>query len=310
MKTACVIQGDIRENFEIVLFEMQKHFDIIIISTWNDEKDKIPDGDFNIILNDKPHSTGYSHRNYQRFSTARGVAKAKELGADYVLKWRTDMLPTKLDINQLIDWANYDIPNGLKSRIVTCAYRNLTVYEDWFSSMPDLFVFAHISTMELLWGDNDFDYTEMMNPPKQMLEDEGLDWMSQNDDGRIWCAESELYGIMKDRLQKKLNIKLSHSLIAKDYMRLFNHNKLEIVWFGNGGLFRCIASSLGYPWWTENSWKKNKVIYIKKNYINTNILFTIRGRLRFLFQRYELYRQNKFYKNYLINNINENGLNK
>ncbi len=302
MKTACIIQGDIRGNFEIVLDEMKKYFDIIIISTWKGEEDKIPKDNSIKIFSAKPKNKGYSHRNYQRYSTARGIEKAKELGASYVLKWRADMLPTKLNIKQLINWANYDIPKGMTSRLVTCAYRNLTVEEDWFSSMPDLFAFGTIDTMELLWGDEGFDYTQMMNPPEQMLVDEGIEWTYINDDGRIWCAESELYAIFKNRLEKKLSVKLTHEMIAKNYMRLFNHEKLGIVWFGKGGELRSIVSSLGYPWWTENSWKNSKVLYVKKYYVNTNMIFILRGKLRGFFHKYEIYKQNKFYYEYKINN--------
>ena len=300
MKTACIIQGNIRNGFELVLKEIQKHFDIVIVSTWEDEVAKIPAGDFIKIFNQKPKFTGYSHRNYQRYSTARGLEKAKELGCEYVMKWRTDMLPTKLDINQLIEWANYSVPNGVSSRIATCAFRNLTVYEDWFSSMPDLFAFGHIDMMELLWGDNGFDYTKMMNPPQQMLIDEGEGWMSRDDVSGYWCAESELYAIFKDRLQKKLGIKLSHEQIAKNYMRLFDHDRLGIVWFGENGKFRPIFQAWQHPWWSESAWMGEKQIkYAIKGYKLSDFKSYIKSKFG-LFVRYiEIKKQKKYLKEYL-----------
>lgn len=300
MKTGCIIQGNIRNGFDLILKEMQKHFDVVIVSTWEDEKERIAAGDFVTIFNPKPQVAGYSHRNYQRYSTARGIEKAKELNCDYVLKWRTDMLPTKLDVIQFIDWANYEIPNGMSSRIVTCAFRNLTVYEDWFSSMPDLFSFGHLDSMELLWGDDGFDYTKMMNPPAQMLMDDGEEWLSRADVSGYWCAESELYAIYKDRLQIKLEIKLSHEEIAKNYLRLVDHDRLSIVWFGENSQFRPIFQALQHPWWSESIWMGVKqVIYATKGYKVQNHFSFFRKKLNWLIKLKEHYSQYKSYKGFI-----------
>ena len=300
MKTACIIQGNIRNGFELVLKEMQKHFDVVIVSTWEDENEKVPNGSFIKIFHLKPEVAGYSHRNFQRYSTVRGIEKAKELGCEYVFKCRTDILFTKLNVSQLIKWANYDVPNGLKSRVVTCAYRNLTVYEDWFSSIPDLFAFGHIETMELLWGDDGFDYNKMMNPPQQMLLDEGAEWMNEKDAGGMWCAESELYAIFKDRLQKKLNLQLTHEIIAKNYMQLFDHNKLGIVWFGENNKFRPIFQAWEHPWWSEKNWKEqDEIIYVNRGYKLKNFKFIIRGKFNWLTRIKEIYIQHKTYKGFI-----------
>jgi hypothetical protein len=300
MKTACIIQGNIRNGFDMILKEIQKHFDVVIVSTWEDEKESINDGEFITIFNPKPQVAGYSHRNYQRYSTARAIEKAKELKCDYVLKWRTDMLPTKIEVSQFIEWANYDMPNGMNSRIVTCAFRNLTVYEDWFSSMPDLFSFGHIDTMELLWGDDEFDYTKMMNPPAQMLIDDGEEWINRTDVSGYWCAESELYAIFKDRLQKKLDIKLSHEEIAKNYMRLIEHEKLSIVWFGENGKFRPIFQAWQHPWWSESNWMGEKQIkYATIGYKVQNHFSFFREKFNWLIKLKELYAQYKYYKGFI-----------
>ena len=300
MKTACIIQGDIRNGFELVLKEMQKHFNVVVVSTWEDEVKNVTDDDVVTVFNQKPKVAGYSHRNYQRYSISRGLEKAKELGCEYVMKWRTDMLPTKLDVNQLIKWANYNVPNGVSSRIVTCAFRNLTVYEDWFSSMPDLFAFGHIDMMEMLWGDDGFDYTKMMNPPQQMLIDEGEEWAKIGDVSGYWCAESELYAIFKDRLQKKLGIKLSHENIARNHMRLFDHNSLGIVWFGEDGNFRPIFQAWQHPWWSESAWMGEKQIkYVTTGYRLNDFKSYFKSKFG-LFVRYiEMQKQKKYLKEYL-----------
>jgi hypothetical protein len=300
MKTACIIQGNIRNGFDLILKEIQKHFDVVIVSTWEDEKESINDGEFVMMFNPKPQVAGYSHRNYQRYSTARGIEKAKELECDYVLKWRTDMLPTKIDVSQLIEWANYDVPHGMSSRIVTCAFRNLTVHEDWYSSIPDLFAFGHVETMELLWGDEGFDYTKTMNPPAQMLMDEGEEWLSEKNVGGIWCAETELYTIFKDRLQKKLGIKLSHEFIAKKYMRLFDYDKLGIIWFGDNRKLRPIFQAWQLPWWSESNWMGEKQIkYATKGYKVQNHISFFREKFNWLIKLKELYAQSKYYKGFV-----------
>ncbi len=279
---------------------MQKHFDVVIVSTWGDDKGRINVGNVVTIFNPKPQLAGYSHRNYQRYSTARGIELAKELECDYVLKWRTDMLPTKIDVSQLIEWANFDIPNGMSSRIVTCAFRNLTVHDDWYSSIPDLFAFGHVKSMELLWGDEGFDYTKIMNPPAQMLTDIGDDWMHRADVSGYWCAESELYAIFKDRLQKKLGIKLSHEEIAKNYMRLFDHEKFSIIWFGEKGKLRPIFQAVQHPWWNESNWMGVKQIkYSTKGYETNNYFSFFIDKYNMFLKFKELYFQYKYYKGYI-----------
>jgi hypothetical protein len=267
MKAACILQGDIRDNFIIVLKEMQRHFDVIILSTWKGEEDKIPDGDFIVLLNEVTKLEGFSHRNYQRYSTAQGIEKAKEMGCEYVLKWRTDMLPTRLNITDLTNWANAKKPREFKSRIVTCAFRNLSVEEDWFSTIPDYFAFGHIEIMELLWGDNGIDYNKNMNMPVSMIDRYDAHWQGGDNASTIYSPEAELYANFKDRLQSKLNIKLSHETIVKGYMRVIDHNRLGVVWFSSGGGYRSISQAWEYPWWSEKIWLgKEKVVYISKEY--------------------------------------------
>lgn len=298
MKTACVIQGNLRSGFELALKRLHESFDVVIISTWDEEQEKISsDKTFN-IFNLKPSVPGYSNRNLQRYSTARGIAKARELGCDHVLKWRTDMLPVNFDLCQLIEWAHTSVPAGMSSRLVTCAFRNLSVREDWFSSMPDLFAFGHIDVMEMLWGDQGFDYSKQMNPPEMMIRDIGEDW--QDEYGAIWCAESELYSIFKDRLQKYIGKPLSHEKIAKDYMRLFDHKRLGIVWFNQNGGFRPVHQGYEHPWWTEATWfNEEQVRYVDAGYKIERIKDCLRGRLSIFFKLIEKRTQKRLFEDFM-----------
>lgn len=255
MRTACIIQGDIRKNTNIIRDKMLKLFDVVIISTWEGEEDNIDKVDNCFLLfNKKPVVAGFSHRNFQRFSTAQGLRKARELNCDYVLKWRTDMLPLSLDVADLINKSNFKTPIGFKSRIVTCSFRCLTVKEDFLSSIPDLFAFGHISVMELLWNDNDFNYLSHFNLPEKFKAKEYL--FKETDLAGFYCSETELYAILRARLETVFSKNFNHEYILKNFFYLFNHRDLEIIWFSEKG-YRPILQ-LHFPWWTPDIWKGKK----------------------------------------------------
>lgn len=298
--TCAVVQGNLRRGIDEVLACLASHFDCVILSTWDDENpDKIPKGDFEVVLNQKPLVPGYSHRNFQRLSASTGLRRAEELGATHVLKWRTDMLPTRLDVQQLLKWSAYEIPPGFDSRLVTCAFRNLTVKQDWFSTIPDLFAFADISLMKLLWGDESFDYSREINIPIEMEKEYSTDWCNRSDVAGLYCPEAELYAIFKSRLQMQLHKQLAHFEIAKHHMRLINHRHLGICWFGERGQFRSITQALQHPWWSEWTWKYGKPNCVEAGYPETNWLQKFRRKhLSRIVIKYELYRQRKWYKAY------------
>ena len=256
MKIGCVIQGDIRRGTAQILQELSSKFDVTILSTWVDDDHKTPKGDYSLVLSRKPLEFGLSNRNLQRLSSARGIQAAKDAGCDYVLKWRTDMLPTRLDLNMLLSWTNYEVPYGMKSRLVMPAFRNLSVEPDWFSSIPDLFAFGHIDDMEMLWGDLHFDYSLSMNLPNEMSDNLNEALIDFNRIEDLYCSESELYAIFKSRLQKKVGVELNHPTIAASYFRLIDYHRLGIYWFGKEHGFRSIGQAWEHPWWTESTWHK------------------------------------------------------
>jgi len=304
--TCAVVQGNLRHGTSEVLACLTNHFDRVILSTWDDENpDKIPKGDFEIILNRKPLVTGYSHRNFQRLSTASGLRKAEEFGATHVLKWRTDMLPTKLDVQQLLKWSSFEIPKGFDSRLVTCAFRNLTVKQDWFSTIPDYFAFSDIGLMKLLWDDESFDYSLKLNIPDDMAKECGTGWCDRPDALGLFCPEAELYAILKYRLQKLLNRQLTHLEIAKKHMRLFNHRRLGICWFGEHDNFRSITQALQHPWWTEWTWRYGYPVYVEPGYPESSWVKKIkRKHITRVVIRHELNRQRNWLEAYRRNSIN------
>lgn len=295
-----VVQGNLRRGTDEVLACLTKHVDQVILSTWDDEPlDSIQNQQIDIVASKKPEAPGYSHRNYQRLGTAAGLRRAEALGATHVLKWRTDMLPTKLDVPKLMEWSRFDPPKGLDARLVTCAFRNLSIVPDWFSSIPDYFSFSNLRMMKMLWDDDGFDYTREMNVPERMLKECGTSWSNTSETKTIYGPETELYARFKDRLEIHTGKALTHPDIARHYMRLFNHHDLGICWFGQTG-FRSILQATQHPWWTESTWSKGNPTLSAPGYPESSFTqYLQRKCFTPIARKNELRLQEKWYKNHL-----------
>lgn len=255
MKVGCIIQGDIRRGTKLLLEHLPRLFDYTVLSTWDDGSN-IPAGNFEIIKHQKPSQAGFTNRNYQRFTTARGLDAAKIAGCDYVLKWRTDMLPTRLSREQLLKFASFTPPANAKSRIVAPAFRNISIDPDTFSTIPDLFSFGHIDEMEKLWGDIGFDYSKEFNMSPEDQNRLGSNLLHSPLLADLYCAEAELYALYRSKLSKETGNELNHKTVVENYFRLINHNNLGILWFGAKAGFRSIGQAWEHPWWTESQWKR------------------------------------------------------
>lgn len=296
MKIGCIIQGDIRRGTNLVLECVPKLFDYSVLSTWASANIIAPEGDFEVLLNQKPMVRGFSNRNYQRYSTARGLDAAKAAGCDYVLKWRTDLLPTKLSINALLELAQFSPPKHTKSRIVTPAFRNLSVEPDCLSSMPDLFAFGHIDEMEKLWGDKGFDYSKDFNLPLHERDTLGHDLLNSKDFPSLYPPESELYSLYRERLNATESSRFTHKTIAENYCRLINYRDLGILWFGPQQGFRPIGAAWEHPWWTEKQWLKKSAKVQPYGYPFTGLTDKIRRKISRHKVRQEIREQQKIWE--------------
>lgn len=266
VKTACVVQGDMRRGVDDVLKQAARTFDVVVLSTWKNDEAKIPAGDFQIVLSEKPEHLGATNRNLQRKSTAAGLALAESLGCTHVMKLRTDMLPVQLDVEKLLKQAHWNVPDGFPSRIVTSAFRNITVDPDWFSTIPDLFSFGSIEMMKLLWGDFEFDYSRDMNIPARMVTECGVEWKKEPEAIGTFCPEAELYAHFKDRLERLLNRSIDHTSIAKQLLYLIDHESLGMCWFDPSQGFRSVVQALEHPWWTEQQWRGGRPVMSARGY--------------------------------------------
>jgi hypothetical protein len=288
MKIGCIIQGDIRRGSNYVLDYLPKLFDYTVLSTW-DSNQTIPRGNFDVISNKKPKIAGFSNRNLQRFSTARGLDAIKAAKCDFVLKWRTDMVPSQIKIKQLLDWAHYSLPAGISSRIVVPAFRNISIVPDTFSTIPDLFAFGHIDEIDKLWGDDDFDYSKNFNisPNEDNLLD--LKKISTSQIKDVYCAEAELYALYKSKLSIQDGRVLDHKFIARNYLRLIDHRRLGILWFSSESGFRSIGQAWEHPWWTEKNWEKGNAKVYPYGYHSSGLLSKIKKKI----SNYKIYSEIK-----------------
>lgn len=162
--TAVVLQGPLIEEddftFETILL-YKKNFpsSIIILSTWNDEDnlliEKIKTNGIIVLQNERPVYEGMQNINYQIASSAAGILRAKELGARYVLKSRTDQRIHALNV---IDYflsliESFPIQGVIvqKQRLIALSL-NTFLYRLY--GVSDMCMFGNIDDMLLYWNIN------------------------------------------------------------------------------------------------------------------------------------------------------------
>lgn len=93
MNTFLVITGLIKEEYIQYLISSYKDVNHKIISTWYNQDKKLikylEDNNFIIVLDDYPLNN--TSTNYQCRAIHNGCLKAKELGANYIIRMRTDV---------------------------------------------------------------------------------------------------------------------------------------------------------------------------------------------------------------------------
>ena len=257
---------------------MAHAFDYVCFSTWENDValPSLLPGNIEVLRNKRPLAQGHTNRNLQRVSTIAGIRACKANGCNYVLKWRSDMLPTRLNLQLLLTRAHFDVPAFLPSRLVAASTRIRSVAPDWFSSLPDLFHFGHVDLLEMLWGDEGFDFSQMFNPPPNMIRDIGEEWTARvQGEGAYFCAEQELYAWLKYRLQTNQHVDLSHREIARSCIYPVSYQDLGICWLGPrfrmtplSIKFRPFNAGLSRSWWSINEWRKGTAPIFKRESID------------------------------------------
>lgn len=161
-KVAIVIQGPIvyDQDFTLETIKIYKKLFpqiIIILSTWDYEKkeyiEKIKKEINDVLLNKVPEEKGVQNINYQITSSISGTKRAKELGAEYVLKTRTDIrIYGKNSIEFLSNVLNgFSVKGdyGQNKRIIGMS---LNSFKYRLYGLSDINLFGEINDMILYWS--------------------------------------------------------------------------------------------------------------------------------------------------------------
>lgn len=162
-KYAIVIQGPVTEE---VIFDIIRYYRWsmksaeIILSTWNTTTPELLDRlgevvDY-LVVSELPPICGRANVNYQMESTLKGILKAREIGAEFVLKVRSNSLLMskklfefyeKMSEKEFEEGAN---KYGLKAKIMTEYRENFNNVVPF--SLCDFTFLGHTDDMLKLWG--------------------------------------------------------------------------------------------------------------------------------------------------------------
>jgi hypothetical protein len=163
-QSAIVIQGPIwsGDDFTVETVRVyRRHMPDcrLVLSTWKDtpqqDLDRIAKEGVEIVLNDIPANPGAYNVNMQIASASGGMRRAAELGAEWVIKSRTDQrLYHPTIMSSLISLAQLFPPLGTAAE--TQKYRVFGVASGTFKFAPyhlcDQTVFGHIDDMLAYWS--------------------------------------------------------------------------------------------------------------------------------------------------------------
>ena len=159
---AIVIQGPIISinSFTLDTVRLYKqHFPgaLIILSTWDDEQQStvsiVESLGVHVLLNAKPEYPGVSNINFQIVSSKAGVKKARELGAEYVLKSRTDQRIYAPNIGEylfnIIQLFPINVSGHKQHKRIIGISMNTFKYRMY--GLSDMLIYGHINDMILYW---------------------------------------------------------------------------------------------------------------------------------------------------------------
>ncbi|MBI5555461.1 MAG: methyltransferase domain-containing protein [Elusimicrobia bacterium] len=161
-RLAIVIQGPLisQNDFTLETIKIyQKHFSsaFIILSTWSDEEAaalrRFKELEVAIILNEKPAYAGVSHINFQIVSTSSGLKKAHELGAEYVLKTRTDQ---RMYAPNIADYLYniteiFPVSHGYERQRKRIVGVSLNTFKYRMYGLSDMLIYGQLDDMLLYW---------------------------------------------------------------------------------------------------------------------------------------------------------------
>lgn len=174
-----VMQGPLKleNHFTLETLKIyQKNFPKcpIVLSTWKTENieeiEKIKELNIPVLQNDPPTEKGLDNINFQILSTQKGLQYAKENGAEWVIKTRTDQRLYETNIPEFLFNLQKAFPvydkSKQKSRLTTLS---MNTFKYRLYDISDMFLFGHIDDVIKFWS-CDFEKRTVFSEKKNMLE--------------------------------------------------------------------------------------------------------------------------------------------
>lgn len=159
---AIVMQGPIilDSNFTVETLKLYRHNfpgAILILSTWFASDDfikKLEGYDINIIENQQPENPGISNVNLQIVTTRAGVLAARDLGAQFVLKTRTDqrVYHPSLEAYLFNLVKTFPLSHNLPDQMNRLVAISLGTFRYRLFGVSDIFLYGHVDDMVKYWN--------------------------------------------------------------------------------------------------------------------------------------------------------------
>ena len=131
----------------------------IVISTWQEESYRLcretqTDG-IELVFSDKPGNPGINNTNFQMVTAHAGIARANELGVEFVMKTRTDQrIYNNLTLDILHNWIRTNplaepSNRGQSERVI---FLSLNSFLYRMYGLSDMFTFSHVSDALDYWS--------------------------------------------------------------------------------------------------------------------------------------------------------------
>ncbi|MFH1427398.1 MAG: WavE lipopolysaccharide synthesis family protein [Patescibacteria group bacterium] len=230
-KFAIVIQGPILKDDDFTLETVKiykKIFNqaIIIVSTWDTEDldyiNKIRQENIEVILNKEPEFSGPSHINFQIISASAGVRKAAELGAEYVLKTRTDQRIYAINVLEFLHSLVKTFPLSKnykqKERLITTS---LNTFKYRMYSPSDMFSFGSIEDMLKYWG-----------PELDLRKGLNTSYQTAREFAKLRICEAYLLTEYLKNIGREINWTLQDSWqVLADHFCVIDQHSLDLYWY-------------------------------------------------------------------------------
>ena len=232
---AIVIQGPVKTidefTFETIkLYKQNFPEAIIILSTWNDESkivlSRIENLGVVVLKNKKPKYAGISHVNYQIASSKQGMKKAKELGAEYAIKTRTDQRMYATNIEEyLFNMLNlFPLDKSIKKQQKRIIGVSLNTFKYRMYGLSDMFTYGCIDDMMLFWGtEHDTRFIEKKDKVKARL--------SLRNFSQMRICEVYLTTEFLKNINRSINWTLEDSWrVLSDHFCIIDKDSLDLFW--------------------------------------------------------------------------------